>query len=595
MFTTAKKRIAVIDYDQCSPQKCGGWYCESVCPVNRSGTECNAHEALDQPTISEETCIGCLICVKKCPFEAISIINLQIDPGQPIHQYGENQFRLHGFPLPKNGEVVGVLGQNGIGKTTALKILSGRLAPNLGENEKTGDYAAVAEHFRGKEAFGLFDLLAKGELKTAYKPQQVDLLSKTEKGKVRDLLRKVDEKNRFDQIVTELQLAPILERQLDQLSGGELQKVAIAATALKNADVYFIDEPSSFLDIEQRLGVSHFIRGLADEKTGVLVVEHDLVLLDYLSDKIHLMYGTPSVFGIVSQVKNSREGINEYLSGYSTKENYRFRSYGIEFFAHSAKADKKNKPFYAYPAMTKRLGEFELKINAGELHQHEVVGIVGKNGIGKTTFAKILAGQLSPDTGKLDQKMQVAYKPQHIQAPEKEQTVEELLRSTAAPGEFENLSRSVYTPLGLHALLPKTVQHLSGGELQRVAIALTLSKDAPLLLLDEPSAYLDVEQRIATAKTLRSHVEQTGKTCLLIDHDLLFIDYVSDRLLVFDGIPAVHGNANGPFDMATGMNKLLSEMRITLRRDPNSRRPRLNKPGSQLDAEQKQSGKYYYA
>jgi ATP-binding cassette subfamily E protein 1 len=419
-------------------------------------------------------------------------------------------------------------------------------------------------------------------------------LPQAEKGKVRDLLKKVDERQQFDRVVEELHLAPILDRNLDQLSGGELQKIAIAATALKDADVYFIDEPSSFLDIEQRLGASRFIRHLATDDKSVIVVEHDLVLLDYLSDKVHLMYGTPSVYGIVSQVKNNREGINEYLAGYSQKENYRFRDYDIEFFGKSAKSEHKRKSFYEYPAMTKKLGEFSLSIERGTLYQHEVIGILGQNGIGKTTFVKMLAGLLSPDTGDTGAKLRVAYKPQHIQPPAQEQTVEELLRATAAKSEFDNLDRAVYHPLGLRPLLPKTVQHLSGGELQRVALALTLSQDSQLVLLDEPSAYLDVEQRIATAKTIRNHAEQTGKTILVVDHDLLFIDYLSDRLLVFDGISAVSGTCHGPFDMETGMNKLLSQMQITLRRDPNTKRPRLNKPGSQLDSEQKQSGKYYY-
>ncbi|MBS3061210.1 MAG: ribosome biogenesis/translation initiation ATPase RLI [Candidatus Diapherotrites archaeon] len=594
MYTEAKKRIAVIDYDQCHPRKCGGWYCEQVCPVNRSGTECIVHEDEKQPNIIEETCIGCLICVKKCPFDAISVVNLSIDPGDPLHQFDKNQFRLHGFPLPRNNEVVGIIGQNGIGKTTALKILSGRLVPNLGKYDQPATWDAVAEKYRGKEAFAIFDQLHQNKLSVAFKPQQVDKLPQSEKGKVKELLSKVDETNGYDAVIQTLGLENILERTLDQLSGGELQKIAIAATALRNADVYFFDEPSSFLDISQRMGIAQFIRNLAQTGKSVIVVEHDLILLDYLSDKVHLMYGKPSVFGIVSQIKNSREGINEYLEGYSREENYRFRDHSIEFFGKSAKNDKTAKPLFSYPALKKTLGAFSLDIEAGSLNRHEVIGVLGPNGIGKTTFVKILAGQLDADNQKLEQKLSIAYKPQYIQPPEEEQTVEELISKETKGADLETLKRTLFGPLDVLGLWPKNVNHLSGGELQRLAIGLTLAKDSQLILLDEPSAYLDVEQRIKIAKTIRSTTEQSGKTCLVVDHDLMFIDYLSDRLMVFDGTPAVHGTCRGPFTMEAGMNKLLSKMQITLRRDHATRRPRINKHGSQLDSEQKQSGKYYY-
>src|SRR3989344_6788327 len=166
MYTEAKKRIAVIDYDQCHPRKCGGWYCEQVCPVNRSGTECIVHEDEKQPNIIEETCIGCLICVKKCPFDAISVVNLSIDPGMALHQFGENRFRLHRFALPRNGEVVGLVGRNGIGKTTAIQLLCGKTIPNLGNYSKPANWSAVLDAFRGKEAFVFFEKLSTTKTKS---------------------------------------------------------------------------------------------------------------------------------------------------------------------------------------------------------------------------------------------------------------------------------------------------------------------------------------------------------------------------------------------------------------------------------------------
>ncbi|MBU1939675.1 4Fe-4S binding protein, partial [Candidatus Micrarchaeota archaeon] len=110
----SRTRIAVLDYDSCHPKKCGNWLCEQACPVNRSGKECITHKDDGKPEISEELCIGCQICEKKCPFNAISIVNLSLNLENPMHQYGKNLFRLHGIPVPREGAVVGLVGRNGI-------------------------------------------------------------------------------------------------------------------------------------------------------------------------------------------------------------------------------------------------------------------------------------------------------------------------------------------------------------------------------------------------------------------------------------------------------------------------------------------------
>jgi Predicted ATPase, RNase L inhibitor (RLI) homolog len=112
-------------------------------------------------------------------------------------------------------------------------------------------------------------------------------------------------------------------------------------------------------------------------------------------------------------------------------------------------------------------------------------------------------------------------------------------------------------------------------------------------VLDEPSAHLDVEQRVRLTKVFRNQVEGRDAAILVIDHDIYVIDIISERLLVFDGDPGVHGEAKGPFDMRTGMNMFLSQLGVTFRRDM-SGRPRINKPESYLDREQKSKGEYYY-
>ncbi len=595
----SKKRIAVIEYESCNPQKCGNYLCEKVCPVNRAGKKCIIHEEGQKPLISEEQCIGCVICENKCPFEAINIINLSIDLKDPLHSFGKNAFRIYGLPTPKNSSVVGLVGRNGIGKTTIIKILSGNIVPNFGEekakkpegktndvSEKTSAEQKVINYYKGKQEQDYFKQLYGEGIKLSIKPQNIEGINVS--GKVKDLLKKVDEKGKLEEIAKELNIENILERDATQLSGGEFQKLAVAAAGLKEADVYFFDEPSSFLDIKERLRVAKFIKKLS-EKAAVLVIEHDLILMDFLSDYVHLMYGKPRVYGTSSQIKTTREGINDYLEGFSKDENYRFRDYEINFYS-SIRTESKGKrdKLVQWPVMSKKLGDFEVEIQENNIVKNEVVSIVGPNGIGKTTFMKILAGELKPDNNELQQKVKISYKPQYISYTG-EKTAQELFEDTYS----EEVKQNFIKPLELEQLMEKKVKTFSGGELQRLSIALCLSKKADLYLLDEPSAYLDVEQRLAVGKVIRSHVEVKNCSAIVIDHDLTFVDYISDKVMVFEGEPTKRGKSYGPFDVNDGMNKLLKYLDITVRRDKDTKRPRINKHDSVLDREQKKENKYY--
>ena len=125
--------------------------------------------------ISEELCIGCNICVKKCPFDAIQIINLpkSLD-SQVTHRYGPNSFKLHRLPTPRPGQVLGLVGTNGIGKSTALKILAGKVKPNLGEFDDEPQWQQILAHFRGSELQNYFTKVLEDKVKAIIKPQYVD-------------------------------------------------------------------------------------------------------------------------------------------------------------------------------------------------------------------------------------------------------------------------------------------------------------------------------------------------------------------------------------------------------------------------------------
>jgi len=586
-------RIAVIDYDKCQPKKCN-LLCLNYCPGPRMNEETIiVDEETNKPVISEVLCTGCGICIHKCPYKAISIVNLPEELSQPIHQYGPNTFRLYRLPIPKEGKVLGLIGQNGVGKTTAIRILSGELYPNMGDFSSK-ERKNLTSYFRGTELQGYFEKIETSNIKSSLKPQYVDKLSQVVKGNTRDLLQKVDERGVSKELINELDLKDALDKDISVLSGGELQRVAIIASMSKNADIYFLDEPSSYLDIKQRLNVAKAIRNLAEQKT-VVVIEHDLAILDYLSDYIHILYGQPGVYGIVSTPLGVRVGINMYLDGYIKEDNIRFRDESIKFYQKEDKTLKSRKVLLEYPSFEKTFDSFSLKTESGTLHKGEVIGIVGPNATGKSTFIKILAGVLDPDNGdKFETELKISYKPQYIKR-DYEGTVRNLLSEVAKEKFFTNIYKAeILRPLDIDPIMDNSVSELSGGELQRVAIAVCLSQDADLYLFDEPSAYLDIEQRLNFSKVLRRFIGDKELMAMIVEHDLVSLDYTSDRAVVFSGKPSVLGVASQPLSLRDGMNRFLKEIGITFRREPESGRPRSNKIDSQKDREQKSSGEYYY-
>lgn len=547
-----------------------------------------------KPIISEELCVGCGICIHKCPFDAIRIIGLPEGMEEDlVHQFGKNGFSLFRLPTPKPGLVTGLLGPNGIGKTTAISILAGELIPNIGDIKSEPTWEPVLTKFAGTELHDYLKELSSGNLKTALKPQYVDKLPKHYTGKVYELLGKLSEIDELEKIITDLGLKHTLEHNLSELSGGELQRIAIAATLVKDADIYFFDEPSSYLDIYQRLKVATIIKELAERKL-VVVVEHDLAVLDFLADNVNILFGVEAAYGILSHPSKVRNAINTYLNGYLRDENVRFRDRPITFTTRPPRTEWQSEVLLEFPDLKKEYPGFLLETKKGKIHEGEVVGVVGPNSTGKTTFVQLLAGELEPTEGTIDINANMSYKPQYIKI-DFGGTVQELFYTNVGEDYQSNFfENEIKLPLNLEPLQNKLVDTLSGGELQRVAIAIALTKDADIYLIDEPSAYLDSNQRMEAAKTIRRVMEKAGTSAMIVDHDVYFIDLVSDSIMVFAGEPSLKGIATGPFDMRTGMNSFLKNVDITFRRDPDSHRPRVNKPGSRLDREQKSSGEYFY-
>jgi len=589
-------RVAVLDKELCQPRKCG-LECIKYCPVNKSGADCIVlNEETKKAQIDEDICNGCGICVKVCPFDAITIVNLATELAtDKIHQYGQNSFRLYKLPTPKKGEVIGLLGRNGMGKSTVINILSGNLKPNLGKFDEPPEWDEILKFYSGTELKSHFEKIKDNQIRASIKPQQVYNITQVFDGTGKELLEKYDERGMSNQLIKTLDLKNSIDQNVKELSGGELQRLAVAIASAKDADFYFFDEPSSYNDIYQRTSVARVIQNLAKIGKSVMVAEHDLTLLDYVSDLIEVLYGVSSAYGIVSNVLSTKVGINVFLDGYLPNENIRFRDKKFSFDVSTTTGQfLEAETVIKYPILEKKYSAFSVTVEAGQVHRGEVLGILGANSLGKTTMMKMIANVEKPDSGSVDTKLKIAYKPQYLSNDIDVDVISVLNKANEGLVEGSQEEEQIVDPLKIKKLYNKSIKNLSGGELQKVSIVTCLLQKADLYALDEPSAFLDVEDRIAVAKFIQQFTRSYGKSAMIIDHDVQLLDLVSDSMVIFEGTPGINGHASSPLPKVEAMNKFLKSLDITFRRDEKSQRPRVNKESSRLDKIQKAESNFYY-
>lgn len=592
-------RLAVIDKDKCKPKKCNK-ECVRSCPVNRTGKQCIEIE--DVAKINESLCIGCNMCVPVCPFNAIKIVKLPSQlQSELVHSYGENMFKLYKLPNPKQGKIIGILGENGIGKSTIMNILSKKIIPNFGQEEVTD--SDVLKKVRGNEIQKYLKLLYTDQLTIAVKPQNIlGLVHKYGEKKVGDILQTFSTSSKYHLINETLELDKLKDNTIATLSGGELQKLACAITLMKDANVYIFDEPSNYLDVEYRIKVANLIKDLSESTNYVFVVDHDMSILDFVADYIHIMYGEPGAYGVVATLYNTLEAINIYFEGYIPADNMRFRKEPFKLNELFQMNDQNNQSGLAsivnYNDEIIKYDNFELKINQNQLTtETNMVIILGKNGTGKSTYLKFLKSQLGLS---ISMKPQINDLDELVKNPKI--TVQNLLYEKIKDAFLSEMFLSdVIKLLGINKIYNKKVKKLSGGELQRLSITLCLGTPAQIYLLDEPSSNLDIEQRFNTTKAIKRFLMHHKKIGFIVEHDILMAISMAkeqnSKIMVFGEDKMVDNirycSTTKLLDFNTGINLFLKTINTTFRTDYVNKRPKINKLGSTHDKEQKTNNQYY--
>lgn len=615
-------KIAIININKCKPDRCNH-ECKTYCPIEQQKKECiniitDIEDAVNNKTrkyakIIESSCIGCGQCVKKCPFDAIKIVKIPSEvTGKIIHRYNANGFRLYKMPVMKPNHILGLIGANGIGKSTVMQILTNKIQPNFEDFKTKLTFKQIIAQFKGTEMHKYMEKLYNNQLTISIKPQHVESLQKIvpEKTLVSDYIKS---KSSFDNtdtwfltVIETLQINEIINSDISVLSGGELQRLICATTLLKKADVYMFDEPSNYLDVRQRLNISNLIKQLSAPDKYVLVIEHDLTMIDYITDYICILYGTPSAFGVVSDPHTTAEAINIYFDGYIPSENMRFRTEEYNLSINSSEniiiAKTNDKLRYEYSQIN--FPNFELQITEGSFPTHSSITLVlGQNGIGKTTLINHFAAVFSST---------VSYKPQYLSFDKFQEkngtfpTVEAFLYNNIQKAMTDTMFRTdVLKPLQIDQIKDHKLNQLSGGEMQRLWITFCLGTPAYIYLIDEPSACLDIEQRVTVTKVIKRFILHNQKIAFVVEHDMMMAVSLAhsnedNSQVIFIEKTNQHNEinkkicvANAPVSFSVGINQFLKSMNITFRTHIQNQRPRINKLGSVKDTEQKSSGKFY--
>lgn len=430
----------------------------------------------------------------------------------------------------KEGELIVITGLSGCGKTTLTRILNGLilhhyggklngevrlLGKNLNEYKK-GEIAKYIGNVFQNPSDQFFATIAEEEV--AFIGENLGMCLEILKDRTESAFEKMDIKE-------------LMDKKLSQLSGGQKQKVAIATTLIYDTKIIFFDEPSSNLDYQGIIQFRNIIKSLKDLGKTIIIVEHRLVFLNDLYDRlIYMRDGTIA---------------KEFSKGTLTEEDC--KKYSLRTISYnSIKAENKNllkEKADRIVGLNVSIGKNQLLTKLSfELHLGEIMAVIGKNGVGKSTLGRTLAGLLknsgyiSYGRNRKERLRNSYYMMQDVDYQIFFDTVEsELIPATKIrDSEYLEKVKDYIRSIDLWNKKMEHPQEFSGGQKQRLALANAFLSERRVIILDEPTSGLDYKRMKDIAKLIRRY--SANRPVIIITHDLEFLATVCNTVLMIDDV-----------------------------------------------------------
>lgn len=456
----------------------------------------------------------------------------------------EEDFVLRNIDLSVHqGECILLCGKSGCGKSTLLKIING-IIPEFYQGKITGSVEVAGmnpfetEIYKISEKVGSVFQNPKTQFYTTNTTDEIAFALENygvEREKIRKKLKEVQET---------MHVSALMDRNIFALSGGEKQKIAIAAVYALNPEIFVFDEPSSSLDMDSMIELSKLMERLKEEGKTIIIAEHRLWYLKKIVDRaVYLENG-----------KITKEYSMEEMQNLSEEERCRTGLRHTNFPGDSPTWKERSKDYAVKRDSSGNALELEIKdllykrkertvfnIDRLGFERGKIVGIIGKNGIGKSTFAKVVCGLTRQTAGEIcknnkrlsasERRKNSLLLMQEINNQLFTDSVYDELRLTSELKEEEQF-RMCMADMQMDQLKEKNPHSLSGGQKQRVVILSALLSKKKILFLDEPTSGLDYASMKIVAKNIKKFKAEK-KLILIISHDMEFLEEVCDRVLAF--------------------------------------------------------------